>query len=66
MLPSGIIASVMKVHSDWAHTATAALVEKAKEVAGSIERFHYSVTEVARPGTENLDRIEVKLTIKAP
>lgn len=56
----------MEVHSDWARTATAALVDKAKEVAGSIERVHYSVTEVARPGTEDLDRIEVRLTIKVP
>lgn len=56
----------MNLHSSWAQTVTAALVEKAKEAAGGIDKVHYSVNQVARPGTEDLDRIEVRLTIKVP
>ncbi len=56
----------MEIYSSWAQKVTDALVEKAREMAGSIEQVHFSVSQVARPGTEELDRLEVRLTIKAP
>ena len=49
----------------WAQEAVSAILEAAKAEVG-IARIHYSVKEVMRPGTEQTDRIEVALTIKAP
>ena len=62
----GVSGGRMEIHSPWAQNVTDALMEKAKELAGSVERVHFSVKQITRPGTEELDRLEVILTIKAP
>ena len=49
----------------WTQDVYAAILKVAKDEVG-IARIHVSKKEVMRPGTEQVDRIEVTLTIKAP
>ena len=53
------------IGATWAQSVTSAILEAAKAEVG-IARIHYSKKEIMRPGTEQPDRIEVTLTIKAP
>ena len=49
----------------WAQQVCDAILTAAKAEVG-IARIHYSLKEVMRPGTEQPDRVEITLTIKAP
>ena len=42
-----------------------AILEAAKAEVG-IARIQYSVKQSTRPGTEQVDRIEITLSVKAP
>ena len=49
----------------WVQEAMSAILEAAKAEVG-IARIQYSVKQSTRPGTEQVDRIEITLSVKAP
>ena len=49
----------------WAQDVCEAILTAAKAEVG-IARMQYSVKQSARPGTEQVDRIEITLSVKAP
>ena len=53
------------INGTWTQGVYDAILKVAKAEVG-IARIHVSKKEVMRPGTEQVDRIEVTLTIKAP
>ena len=53
------------INSTWAQSVTEAILTAAKAEVG-IARMQYSVKQSARPGTEQVDRIEITLSVKAP
>jgi len=60
MIEAGAIISAR-----WAQKVCDAILTAAKAEVG-IARIHYSDKKIMRPGTEQLDRIEITLTVKAP
>ena len=49
----------------WAQSVTEAILTAAKAEVG-IARIHYSKKEIMRPGTEQVDRVEITVTVRAP
>lgn len=56
----------MQLGAAWVQEARSALIAQAKALAGGVERVHVSVTEVARPGSEELDRLEIRISLRPP
>ena len=53
------------INGTWTQDVYAAILKVAKAEVG-IARIHVSKKEVMRPGTEQVDRIEITLSVKAP
>ena len=53
------------INAAWSQEAVSAILEAAKAKVG-IARIHFSKKEIMRPGTEQVDRIEITLSVKAP
>jgi len=49
----------------WAQRVRDVVIEAAKAEVG-IARIHFSQKEIMRPGTEQVDRVEIIVTVKAP
>jgi len=49
----------------WAQDVYNAILTAAKKQVG-IARMQYSVKQSTRPGTEQVDRVEIVLSVKAP
>ena len=49
----------------WAQSVTEAILAAAKAEVG-IARMQYSIKQSVRPGTEQVDRIEIILSVRAP
>ena len=50
---------------EWVLGVRDAIIEAAKAEVG-IARIHYSAKEVMRQGTEQVDRVEIIVTVRAP
>ena len=51
--------------SRWAQSVCEAILTAAKAEVG-IARMQYSIKQSTRPGTEQVDRVEIVLSVKAP
>ena len=49
----------------WTQEVVGAILAAVKAEVG-IARVHYSKKEIMRPGTEQVDRVEIIVTVKAP